>query len=107
VCHDGRDHPSRRPPVEPKECTSADYRALCIELGIAQSVGRTGSCLDKAMSYARMLEREPELAAIVKQILDEAEAVDAAEDERYGDARGDELPEHLTPRSAPIPTATA
>ena len=49
----------------------------------------------KAMSYQRMVEREPELAAIVAQILEEAEAVDAAEDERYGDARGDELPEHL------------
>ena len=49
----------------------------------------------KAMSYARMNEREPELAAIVKQMLDEAEQVDAAEDELYGDARGDELPEHL------------
>jgi hypothetical protein len=47
------------------------------------------------MSYARMNEREPQLAAIVKQMLDEAEQVDAAEDELNGDARGDELPEHL------------
>jgi hypothetical protein len=47
------------------------------------------------MSYQRMVEREPQLAAIVAQILAEAEAVDAAEDERYGDARGDELPEQL------------
>jgi transposase len=32
---------------------------------------------------------------IVREILEEAQAVDAAEDELYGDARGDELPERL------------
>ena len=32
---------------------------------------------------------------IAREILEEARAVDAAEDERYGDARGDELPEQL------------
>jgi hypothetical protein len=30
------------------------------------------------------------------KILAEADAVDRAEDERYGDARGDELPPHLS-----------
>lgn len=52
----------------------------------------------KAMSYARMTEREAQLAAEVRAILDEAEAVDQAEDARYGDARGDELPEELRRR---------
>jgi transposase len=52
----------------------------------------------KAMSYARMTEREAELAAQVQAILDEAEAVDAAEDQLYGDARGDELPPELRTR---------
>ena len=52
----------------------------------------------KAMSYGRMAEREAALAAEVKAILDEAEAVDAEEDARYGDARGDELPEELRRR---------
>jgi len=33
---------------------------------------------------------------IAKEILEEAAAVDAAEDELYGDKRGDELPEQLT-----------
>lgn len=56
---------------------------------------RANASRHKAMSYGRMVEREAELAAIVGDILDEAEAVDVAEDERYGDARGDELPEHL------------
>lgn len=49
----------------------------------------------KAMSYGRMAEREAALEAQVKRILDEAEAVDRAEDARYGDTRGDELPEVL------------
>jgi transposase len=52
----------------------------------------------KAMSYGRMTEREAQLAAQVKAILDEAEAVDAAEDAEFGDARGDELPPELRTR---------
>jgi len=52
----------------------------------------------KAMSYARMPEREAALEAEVKRILDEAEATDQAEDALYGDARGDELPEALRTR---------
>jgi transposase len=34
-------------------------------------------------------------AQLAREILEEAKAVDAAEDELYGDARGDELPEQL------------
>ena len=45
-----------------------------------------------------MAEREVALAAEVAAILAEAEAVDAAEDARYGDARGDELPPELRRR---------
>ena len=52
----------------------------------------------KAMSYGRMPEREAALEAEVKRILDEAEAIDQAEDALYGDARGDELPEALRTR---------
>ncbi len=52
----------------------------------------------KAMSYGRMIEREAALAAEVRAILDEAEAVDAAEDAKFGDARGDELPDELRRR---------
>lgn len=53
----------------------------------------------KAMSYGRMDEREAALEAEVARILAEAEAVDRAEDERYGeDARGDELPPALRTR---------
>ena len=52
----------------------------------------------KAMSYARMPEREAALEEQVRRILEEAEAVDRAEDALYGDARGDELPEALRTR---------
>ncbi len=52
----------------------------------------------KAMSYGRMDEREAVLEAEVTRILTEAEAVDVAEDARYGEARGDELPPELRTR---------
>lgn len=47
----------------------------------------------KAMSYQRMKEREAELNAEVDGWLKAAEAADAAEDKRYGDKRGDEMPD--------------
>jgi hypothetical protein len=60
------------------------------------------------MSYGRMTERETALAAEVQAILDEAEAVDAAEDQLYGDARGDELPPELRTREGQLaPTREA
>jgi hypothetical protein len=50
----------------------------------------------KAMSYARMKKREPELAAEVDRLLAEAQAVDEQEDKNYGKGkRGDELPKEL------------
>lgn len=47
----------------------------------------------KAMSYGRMKKTEPELAAEVDAWLKAAEAQDAEDDARFGDARGDEMPE--------------
>ena len=49
----------------------------------------------KAMSYGRMDETEKELEHEVEELLRKAESVDAEEDQRYGKARGDELPEEL------------
>ena len=50
----------------------------------------------KAMSYARMIEKERQLACEVEELLKRAEEVDAREDGLYGkDKRGDELPEEL------------
>jgi len=79
---------------------------LCQEAGLVK-LGRVAldgtkvkanASRHKAMSYARMAEREAQLAAQVKAILDEAEATDAAEDAEFGDARGDELPPELRTR---------
>jgi len=50
----------------------------------------------KAMSYDHMQKKTDELKAEIARLLAEAEAVDAAEDTRYGRGkRGDELPEEL------------
>ena len=50
----------------------------------------------KAMSYARMSEREAALEQQVAELLARAEATDKAEDAEHGvDRRGDELPEEL------------
>src|SRR3981081_189643 len=47
----------------------------------------------KAMSYGRMKERERQLRAEVRELLAQAEAVDAAEDAHYGaDRRGGGVP---------------
>jgi len=67
---------------------------------------RANASRHKAMSYERMgkaeAQLEAEIAALranVAALLEEAEAVDAEEDERYGpDRRGDELPEELQRR---------
>ena len=57
----------------------------------------------KAMSYDRMQEKEKQLKAEVKQLLAQAEAADAAEDQQYGkDRRGDELPAELQRRETRI-----
>jgi len=50
----------------------------------------------KAMSYEYMQKKADELEAEIARLLSEAEAVDKAEDIRYGKGkRGDELPEEL------------
>jgi len=53
----------------------------------------------KAMSYGRMKEKEKQIRAEVRRMLEQAEAVDAEEDARYGkDQHGDELPAELRRR---------
>jgi transposase len=67
---------------------------------------RANASRHKAMSYERVVKQEAqleaEIAAIranVRALLEEAAAVDAEEDERYGpDRRGDELPDDLRRR---------
>ena len=73
-------------------------RAGMVKLGRVALDGtklKASASKHKAMSYGRMAEREAALAAEVERILAEAEALDAAEDAAFGDARGDELPAAL------------
>ncbi len=60
---------------------------------------RANASKRKAMSYARLTDKEKVLADEVSALLAEAERVDAAEDEQFGkDRRGDELPAELARR---------
>jgi transposase len=53
----------------------------------------------KAMSYAYMGKEVARLQAEIKELLEQAEHMDAAEDAALGSRRGDELPEELKRRS--------
>jgi len=80
---------------------------MALELG-AMKLGRVAldgskvkanASKHKAMSYERMVEQEKAIRQQVKEMLEQAEAVDAEEDERYGkECAGDELPEELQRR---------
>jgi len=80
---------------------------MALELG-AMKLGRVelegskvkaNASKHKAMSYGRMVEQEKAIRQQVKEMLAQAEAVDAEEDERYGkECTGDELPEELQRR---------
>jgi transposase len=65
--------------------------AMCVKAGIVDAgllaIDGTKIAADASFFANRRA------AALAKEILDEAEAVDAAEDEAFGDRRGDELPE--------------
>ena len=56
----------------------------------------------KAMSYARMKQREAELQAEVDKWLAAAEAADAEEDKLHGAKRGDELPKWVADKQKRI-----
>src|SRR3989442_2368323 len=56
----------------------------------------------KAMSYGRMAESEEKLKAQIQELLDRAEAVDAAEDEKERQGQSDKLPKELAPRARTV-----
>ena len=66
---------------------------LCAEHGLAK-VGVIAVDGTKVPANASR-DANVDYEKIAREILEEAKAVDAAEDELYGDARGDELPEQL------------
>jgi len=71
-----------------------DVLGLCAEAGLT-SVGVIAIDGTKVHANAsRHSNRDYE--QIAREILAEADAVDREEDERFGEARGDELPEHLS-----------
>jgi len=62
---------------------------------------RANASRHKAMSYARLTEKQKVLAAEVSELLAEAQDIDAAQDTRFGkDKRGDELPAELARRES-------
>lgn len=67
---------------------------LCAKAGLVSIgvVAVDGSKLPAAANDSRMFDYEQ----LAREILAEAKAVDAAEDELYGDRRGDELPPELS-----------
>src|ERR1700733_12133020 len=70
--------------------------ALCGHAGLVTlgEIAVDGTKLHASASY----DRNRGDASIVEEILEQAEQTDRAEDERFGDARGDELPEQLRTR---------
>jgi len=70
--------------------------ALCAKAGMVRvgtvAVDGTKLAANAGISANRCYEK---IRAEVERMLAEADAVDAAEDERFGDARGDELPAEL------------
>ena len=81
---------------------------LCQEAGLVKlgHVALDGSKIKanaskhKAMSYARLQRSEEELRKEVERLLADAERTDRKEDELYGPARGDELPDELAFRES-------
>ena len=68
--------------------------ALCAEAGLVQ-VGVIA--VDGTKVHANASQHaNRDYEQIAREILDEADAVDAAEDERFGERRGDELPPELS-----------
>lgn len=74
-------------------------RAGLVKLGHVALDGtkiKANASKHKAMSYEWMKKREVELKTVVDRWLEAAEAADREEDKRYGDRRGDEMPEWVS-----------
>ena len=71
-----------------------DVLALCADAGL---VGVAVLAVDGTKLHANASQHQNlDYDEIAKEILAEADAVDRAEDERFGDRRGDELPPELS-----------
>lgn len=76
---------------------------LCSKAGMVRPeiVAIDGTKVAANASAKRNLTRE-QLEAYARQVFEEAERIDAREDELYGEGRGDEIPERLTDRATRI-----
>jgi transposase len=86
------------------EALFAQVLALCAAAGLIRVgvVALDGTKMEAAAAMAANMDEQRLLRAMrreARRILDEAAAVDAAEDEQFGDDRGDELPAELADRS--------
>jgi transposase len=72
----------------------SDVLALCAEAGLVSAGVVAIDGTKVAANASRDADRDYE--QIAREIVEEAQAVDQAEDERFGEARGDELPPHLS-----------
>jgi hypothetical protein len=83
-------------------CRAADMVSLG-RVALDGTKVRANASRHKAMSYGRLTEKQKILAVEVSDLLADAQAIDAAEDERFGkDKRGDELPAELARRESRI-----
>lgn len=102
--------PSHRTLCEFRRRHLEEFRALFVQvIHIARESGllslgtlaidgtkvKANASKHKAMSYARMSETEQRLVTEVDELLALAGRRDEAEEQRHGDARGDELPEEM------------
>ena len=97
----------RRRHLQHMQALFIEVLALCREAGLLK-VGRlaldgtkvkANASRHKAMSYDRMTSEELRLQKEIDDLLSQAQAADAAEDEQHGaDLRGDELPAELARR---------
>src|ERR1700693_2835880 len=84
--------------VEPHERALADLFGQVLGLCARAGLARVGAvAIDGTKIYANASrDSTMDYEQIAREIIEEAKAIDAAEDELYGEARGDELPEQLT-----------
>ncbi len=91
----------RKRHLEPLSKLFVQVLRLCAQAGLVKlghvavdgTKMKANASRHKAMSYGRMKQAEPRLAAEVRSWLDQADAADAAEDRQHGaDLRGDEMP---------------
>jgi transposase len=84
--------------VERHEDALADLFAAVLELCARAGLARVGVVAVDGTKVLANASRDANVdyEQIAREIVEEAQAVDAAEDEVYGEARGDELPPELT-----------